>query len=98
VNRVVRLAEARRILGVAGKSNQLVLRRLRAIAEERAGDFQLFKLGNAWVTTLEDLQRLVPELVAHDQADEPSVREELLELRARLAKLETALITRTRSA
>jgi hypothetical protein len=96
MNRVVRLAEARKILGIAGQSNQLVLRRLRAIAEER-GTFQLYKLAGQWCTTLEDLRRVVPELVAHDQADEPSLRDELLELRQRVAKLELALITRTRS-
>lgn len=103
MNELVDMAGVRAVLGMGGKSNRLVTRRLRLIAEERGGVFQLFKVGKAWMTTREDLRRLLPELVMHDAADGDSLRVrcdrqavQLEELRRRVVVLENTVFQLTK--
>lgn len=95
MNRVITMTDLSRLVGMEGKSNRLITRKLKAVAESRCGSFQLFKLGKTWCTTEEDLRRLIPELFTHDATDEASLRavvarqsNEIRELTQKVERLE----------
>lgn len=102
MNRLLSMAQVRSILGMEGKSNRLIQRRLKIVAEERSVAFQLFRVGpQQFFTTEQDLRRLIPELWAHEAQDADSLRSlvqaqaiELRELRKRVERVENAQFTK----
>lgn len=106
MNRFVSMEEARRLLGLEGRSTRWVKRRLAQIAEARSATstFQLVRLVDrpnaGWFTTEADLRRLLPELFAHEASDAEELRDrverqatELEGLRRRIARLENQRVS-----
>jgi hypothetical protein len=96
LTRLVDMAELRELLGVRSGGTRALVRRLKAIAAERAPDrpIPFFKLAGRWVIPRAELLDLIPEL-AGDQWDLGAVvdrqADEIADLRNRLERLERIL-------
>ncbi len=99
MNRLLDMPAVGRLLGIGGTDIcRRTRRRLKAIAEHRPGDFQLFTLAGSaarvWYTTENDIRRLLPELFKHEEEDDSLaslVQRQAADLRAlskRIATLE----------
>lgn len=91
---LLEMARVRTLLGMEGRETRLLVRRLRAIAEERKSPFPLTRLAGRWVTTRTALEELIPELAGGTPDDDlrALVRRQACELealRVRVEALET---------
>jgi len=66
VTELVEMARVRELLGMDGRETRLIVRRLRAIAEERGQAFPLQRIAGRWTTTRAALVALLPELVSDE--------------------------------
>ncbi len=90
-NRILTLKQIAARLGVEGRANKVVKRHLDALSEQRPhARFRLFRRGLLWVTTDEDLRRLLPELYTgeDDESLRATVEKQALELRETRKRVE----------
>ena len=90
---LLEMARVRELLGMEGRETRLVVRRLRAIVEERGGDFPLWRLAGRWTTTRAAMVALLPELLGAGETKAlveqlAHQAEELAALRRRIDHLE----------
>lgn len=90
-NRLLTLKQIATRMGCEGRANKVVKRHLDALAEQRPhAGFRLFRRGHLWVTTDDDLRRLLPELYAgeDDESLRATVERQALEIRETKKKIE----------